>query len=699
MSKMISKLSKHDKKLIIIFSSIAAGLVFAIISAALVFSLSRRGDGSTESAENGEMPGVTIGSTRNSTTNMPIQEEFLDSFVAPTALGGLIIEATDSSGLGVAKDSGFMITSETVALTAEHLMEFLTVRSGEEFTLDERGENTFLLSFTEELETNKVFNLVYQPPGYSAASYAFQTADVFRITATTPGRGTHGIPENTGIEVTFSQALVNGVADFQNAFTIQPHVEGHFLQRDNTYIFAPTSALIFNTTYTVTINRGIAGITGDALAEEYSFSFATRWGAANMPLYSISGDAYETFLPWNEVFIALNVSRDFVGRNFTVNLYNLHNANNFINFTGTEAGTFLKEYETELLVFRGEYQNSNYLMLGETLSEGYYVAEIRSTERNVDIVVYKFIQVSPISVYSISVDGESVFWVHDAAEGQPAQGARISINGARAATTNNEGVAITETNSDSRAVITIEYGDYQPFAYFKPTYGDRAMTASDRFLSYIYTDRPSYRPNDTIDVFGVIMPRYGHSHSPSDVFTLRIGDMIQLPITLDSYNSFAIRVPVEDMFGYPEIRVLANGEAFMYTYISFYDYTNLSYVISGELDRVAYCPGDNANFEVRVTTFAGRAVEGASLSQGSAQPVFRTNSDGIASGSLPVSASAEAWHWRPHWSGFWFTVSGDAQISQGIDFPYIIVPSDVMLENELIDGTMTVTANEILVER
>jgi len=674
------------KKKIIIISSVAAGL---LLLAALIFVIIIR-PGPMAADEN-ETDDAGITQTAPTTPGLPTGDGFT---IAPTALGDITITPISITPLGVATDSGFLVSSDVQTLTEGHLRAHLSVRSGENFVLEEQPNGAFLLSFEENLENNRVYNLVYSPPGRQAASHAFQTADIFRITATTPAGNTHGIPHYTGIEITFNQELAGG---FEAAFAIDPPAEGRFYQRDNTYIFAPHS-LEFNTAYTVTISRDLMSTTGEMLAEDYVFSFTTQWGTATAPLFSISGSAYETFLPWNEVFIALNVSRDFRGRDFDVRLYDLQTPENFINFTGTASGQLVDTFEIELREFETEHQSFFYLFLEQALPAGYYVAEIRSTEPNTDIVLHKFIQVSALSVYSLSIDGESVFWVHDAATGQPTAGAQIRIDGTTVIT-NSDGITLADVGQNTHAVITIEYGNHPAFAYAKPTFARRNLLPNDRFLTYMYTDRPSYRPNDTIDVFGVIMPRYGHAHLPGDVFTLRIGNIVELPIILDTHNSFAMRVPVTNMFGHMDIEVWVNDQRLMSSWVRFLDYTNLSFIIEGELDRVAYFVGEYAAAEISVTTFAGFPVEGITMSSGhgdSSMSLF-TDDMGIAAGSIPVR---DGWGSMPQWSSFWFSVASDAQMSQSINLPKIVVPVDVMMEHEYTGGdTAVITTNRILIDQ
>jgi len=680
-----------DKKKIIIISIIAAVTLLLIVVPIFIFiytpssaSYNINQHIATEPLQNGAL-----------LSKSPEPGSFA---IAPTALGDITITALNTTELGVATDSAFLITSDVHTLTETHLLSYLSVRSGESFTLEAQPDNTFLLHFEENLTNNQIYNLIYQPPGRQAASHAFQTTDIFRITATSPANHTHGIPYNAGIEVTFSQPLA---ADFSTAFIIDPPAEGRFYERDNTFIFAPYS-LDFNTIYTVTITQGLASVTGEVLAEDYTFSFTTQWGTATAPLFSISGNAYETFLPWDEVFIAINVSRDFTGRDFYVSLYDLQTPENFIEagFYPSITGHLIETFALELYEFESDWQTFSYLFLEQTLPVGYYLAEIRSAQRDIDIVLRKLIQVSALSVYSLSIAGESVFWVHDASTGQPANRAQIRIDG-QAVTTSSDGIAVTETTQNSRAIITIEYGSHLPFAYTKPLFSRSNLLPSGRFLSYMYTDRPNYRPNDTVDIFGVIKPRYGHAHLPEDVFTLRFGDMLVLPIELDRFNTFTKRVPVTNMFSGVDIVIEVNGERLMSRWTNFSDYTNLGYILTGDLDRIAYLPGEYADAEILVTTFAGLPAEAVTLTMHrypGDNINLATDHAGLAAGSIPIQSTTQGW--EPYWNSFWFSITSEAQVSQSVSLPKIVVPRDIMMEHEYTGGdTISVTTSQVLIDR
>ena len=683
----------------VILLAIGAAVVL-LIAAALLMS-----GNSASPPESGIVNNIIIGEEERI-------QDFHDEFtIASTALGDIVIMPMGASRLGIELDSSFKISSDIITLTEQHLRSFLSVRRNSEassgtaaadmnFDLESQQDGSFLLNISERLTNNNVYNIIYSPPEKQPLSFAFQTVDIFRITSTTPANNSHGVPEDSGIEITFSQGL-NPDYNLADFFIIDPFVSGRFIIRDNTHIFMPES-LDPQTRYTITIERGIQSESGEVLEEDFTFIFNTQWGTANQPVLSIEGDRYETFLPSDNVFIELIASADFLANIFTVDVYNLETPERFLDFDpmtdSVDLLTAVETFELELYeIYTGGWRNHYYLFLNQTLPEGYYLAVITTSHQGREIVLHKFIQVSAISVYSLSISGQTCFWVHDTNTGEPAVGARITVGG-RTAVTNRDGLAIIQTGQSSRAATIIEYGNYLPFAYIQTTFARGTFSPREKFLSYMYTDRSSYRPTDTVDIFGVILPRPGHSLSANDVITLRFGDMMEFPISLDVYGSFNKRVPVTNMRGFVTISVDVNGERLMSRHVNFLDYTNLSYVLSIESDRRAYFIGDNAQVEITAVTFSDAPVEGLAF-EGPNQVRLITDHNGVAAGEVPISHGWST-HWEPFWSWLSFHVASETQSSQGVNLPVIFLPSDIMMEFEYEGGdTATFTTNMIDISR
>ena len=625
----------------------------------------------------------------------PISLDYSVSLATPDLLG-ISITPLAATATGVAVDSAFLIESEENQLTEAHIMASLSLRSGEAFTLEPTAGNAFTLRMDAPLENNRVYNFIYQPPGRTAASHAFQTEDIFRIASTSPADATHNIPVDAGVEVTFTRPLDG---DFSQHFSIYPRVDGRFLQRDNIHIFAPNVNLEFGTVYTVTVSGGLASACGSVIDDDVIFQFVTGWGQGRQREFWVDGGTYRNFLPWNEIFIPIGLDWNFTQREYNVRIYNIPTHYDFINFANP--GSLVEDMTLELTTIDGDFSQFHYLFLGQTLPEGLYIARIRSTNETVAATADLFIQVSPLAVYSLAIGGDLLLWVNDAATGEPAAGATITADGQNA-TTNSDGIAIIQTAENPSATVIIQYGQHQ-FVYAKQTFGRDNLLPRDKFLSYMYTDRPRYRPDDLVDVFGVIMPLPGHNHDPADVFTLQIGNMQEIPIILDRFNSFAKRVPVSGMFGHADITVLVNGERLMSAWVEFVDYTNLDLVLEGQLDRLAYFIGDTVDVKLTATNFVGMPVEDIRFTGGVSGIMsnLRTGEDGIAQAEMVLSPINFGWSegWEPIWHSAWFNTAGDVHQSQNIDIPLIVAPRDIMMEHEFDGETATLTASEVVLGR
>ncbi|RJS68020.1 hypothetical protein CW696_09545, partial [ANME-2 cluster archaeon] len=94
------------------------------------------------------------------------------------------------------------------------------------------------------------------------------------VTGHTPTDGETDVSISTDITVTFSDAMNQTSA--QDAFSIDPDVDGLFDWDDDTMTFTPDDDLEYNTTYEVTIKTEAESSGGANLAEESKWKFTTE---------------------------------------------------------------------------------------------------------------------------------------------------------------------------------------------------------------------------------------------------------------------------------------------------------------------------------------------------------------------------------------------------------------------------------------
>ncbi|MDR3238538.1 MAG: Ig-like domain-containing protein [Clostridiales bacterium] len=670
-----------------------------------------RDDGAQASGENGAGSGGAESSAVE--TPEPLYRP-VSMPVAPSALGELEISPAKFSEQGVALDSHFLIHSKET-LSKSELIETLSVKSGEAFQIDEAGSNEFDLSFAQPLAPDQVYRFLYSPLGRQPLSFAFQTISGFRIVSSTPDsrpdnrpdNKAYNVPIDSGIEITFSEAPANIAADnFSAFFEIEPRTAGKFEQVGNTVIFQP-EGLQYDAEYTVTVRGGIANVAGQTMGKDYQFSFHTQWRDESA-VCTVWGDVYESFLPDEEISVRLFAGEDVQNNDFDVILYDLKSPDEFIryyeenqnNAPAPETGLLLKTLRTQLYIVDngGPDQNQYFLMLHETLPEGYYLLHIRTVHDGQNVMINKLIQVSRLSVYSVALNGEACFWVNDASSGKPAAGAHIEMGatGATGATgaasvagvTDAEGKLILTMQADAASVTKIDFAPAPVFVYLNQTFDARPLPIQEKFLHYMYTDREEYQPDDTIDVFGVIQPRSGAFQiGADDTITLSLGEIVRLPVELDGYGCFHHRINISDMRGSVSLSAEVNGESLMSVGVRFSEYPKDKYFITARTDRFVYLTGEDAQASLQVSTFDNAPVEGVKLDYENEPLLTDANGNAAKTISIPDFEVNPDYpddypDWRPR--PFDLTFSAIFNNAQSASAHVIVLPSDVMVENTIL---------------
>ncbi|MCL2461308.1 MAG: Ig-like domain-containing protein, partial [Defluviitaleaceae bacterium] len=646
-----------------------------------------------------------------------------DVTVAPAALGDLTVSPLSDTDNGVLPGSKFLLTSAS-QITANDLSSRVSVREngaampqGAGLFTFAAGDNAneYVLSFDQPLDAGAVYNLVYTENNKAPLSYAFQTADSFAVTGTTPGLWAYGVPIDSGIEIDLNR---EPAADYANYITIDPPVAGKFQQSGAKIVFVPVS-LKPNTAYTVIVSKDLQSADGETLAADYAVKFNTE-SPDNAEYFDVDGDARLSFIPDDGVYFHIFATPDLAGGDFDVTVYKIDTASDFISADTDKPpqdAEVVSTFTARLMPDdNGYYSDMYYLVAPNAPDPGYYYYQIHTAYNVIDYTVGQLVQISNLSVYSAAMNGQEVFWVNDASTGEPAEGANITAGMVTAATgaDGTAQIAIDANgyipgaaysmpaapagggvpNSNS---VTIDYAGYPTFVYTQQTFDKQDLTASQKYYSYIYTDRSAYKKTDTVDVFGVIKPmKAAYALTASDTLEFRLGDMIKLPITPDKYGTFSLEIPVQGMFGYVEGGIYLNGELVQSRGMYFLDYNRDSYVLDGSLDKYTYAPGETASAQLSVTTFDGAPVEGVSLKEQNNLANATTDASGAAVCQLPVQANQYYSGCDPIAMDFSFGVYGSENYAQYISLPYYLIQSDVLLDYTVKSpGVVDFTANKL----
>lgn len=111
------------------------------------------------------------------------------------------------------------------------------------------------------------------------------------ISSTSPANSTTGVAVNSAITTTFSENM-DASTITTSTFTLKQGatlVSGTVAYSGTTAIFTPVSSLLYNTTYTATVTTGVKDAAGNAVAINYSWSFATGAIPGPVVVTSVAG--------------------------------------------------------------------------------------------------------------------------------------------------------------------------------------------------------------------------------------------------------------------------------------------------------------------------------------------------------------------------------------------------------------------------
>jgi len=108
----------------------------------------------------------------------------------------------------------------------------------------------------------------------SDVTYSFHTIGPVKVVATSPGPGATGVAVDRQIRIDFDQAVDHTSAE--SSFRITPGLSGSFSWDGATLIYTPAANMPLDTTYSITLAKGIKSQAGQPSVEDYTWSFATQ---------------------------------------------------------------------------------------------------------------------------------------------------------------------------------------------------------------------------------------------------------------------------------------------------------------------------------------------------------------------------------------------------------------------------------------
>ena len=242
--------------------------------------------------------------------------------------------------------------------------------------------------------------------------------------------------------------------------------------------------------------------------------------------------------------------------------------------------------------------------------------------------------ITSLSVYMQSTVRDTLVWVHSTRTGQAMPGLRIHFgesNQPAAITDQNGMVMLSRDLEDQESRFRI-YSPGGEMVYFDNGVSQLSHGMRERFYSYLFLDRTIYRPEDTINFWGVVQPfRNNEQPMPETVrITFDAGglNLVQdLPIGPGGVFSGEVALErvrsaqysLQASLHFPSIPGEEEEEeedthlVFEVRYFSVRDFQKPAYTISSEVDSNFYTPGDAVTVSAHVSFFDGTPLPNSAV--------------------------------------------------------------------------------------
>lgn len=590
-------------------------------------------------------------------------------------------------------------------------------------------------------------------------SWAFQTQKSFTLVRTMPRDRSTYVPVDTGIELSFSH---EGVEDIEKYFEISPKIDGKFIFHHKTAIFMPEKQLEPGTIYTVIIKKGLR-LKGseEILTEDYIFNFETQKTAEQeISEYLNFTEILYNFTSQREPILDVRASQELLNHNVQVEVYRYSNEkdlledfqqyntpayrafgrNNDFKFD-TDRLEKITEFETKIMNNQNTYWYESFIIFPSSLPEGHYLVNINSENDTYQTHV----QINNMAVYTMAGTKESLVWVNSSDTGKPIEGALVSlslglIEGTERVETNTEGIGVipekiledlkmqykgkleslsnaqnTKSNLEQQRLFLKISRDKSPvfivpLQYFNWQYDNYANNnheMSEKYWSYLYTDRGLYLPDDIVKIWGMVRPRaekdvpkegtlslyrysyyydtgfsYGENKSLSEIITtkVKISDLgtFEGSMELSKFNpgSYFMQLRLEDG---------SEDKIVVEKHFEVSKYTKPAYKIDITTDKNVLFEWEELNIDVQANFFEGSPVSNLELAY-SYLTTWDTRKTGNlicndnGKGSLTVTPIPSTNSWHPLTFNLWMSnAKAEEEEIYAVDYATVF-PRDTMIE-------------------
>ncbi len=580
-------------------------------------------------------------------TDVPILKNFVEQ--SPPVLS-LKKEIETQYGVGTASDK-FTIVAADTTFRSLGIVNKIDISPNVNFTAELSPDGKSLDIYpAAKLQPGTEYKITMRKgtmfgDGSSLTSdyeWTFRTEPEFSILGITPRDGSAAVPVDASIEVEFNYKNINA-EEFKNYFSITPAIDGKFERHGKKIVFLPSQRLKGGHEYKVVVKDGFQNTRGDKIENSYESTFRVTSEDSSGKYID------QPYMSWGNFSPIISVNRDEVW--IGVNQSGLSGNIDFTLYSADKEALVghLKRLEWEFIdkptsgdiqmvsEFSRSLSNSQSFRL-EFADYGIYLLE--ASNPGYGRSIYKYLIYTPVGLINTQAKNNSRAWVFNMGEKEPINQANVefynldvSADPLSQATSDSKGYA--ESEEEDIDLVIAEYSGNYAIANSNSGAGSwmwHVMNYSGYERNYdyrvfIYTDKPLYRPGDTVNYKVIVRKEDDMDYSlPGEKeITVQVGESSYYWNNLKNIPVYEEKFTLSDDFGTAtgtfelpknvdkgnyNISVLYNEKTLGDSYIKITDFVKPKYNLDVQMDKTKAFSSEDITVTVSGEDYSGIPASG-----------------------------------------------------------------------------------------
>jgi alpha-2-macroglobulin len=477
--------------------------------------------------------------------------------------------------------------------------------------------------------------------------YVMQTVQLPKITSTDPLNGNQKVSPDAGIRFGFASPM-NPASLISGTITILPkptQVYTWYNEYENQlYLDFPKLPA---TDYSVTLSGKLADPYGNTLGKDFVLKFRT---GDLQPILQLNNQGqigtYSAYTDTQAVILYRNLSQ------IQLDLYEVP-VEDFVRLTGKDYWRFWENYRPaeearlrQWTVNGKAARNTTGVIReplvddeGDQLKPGLYYLQVGGALTQDQRPPRQLIIRTDLNVTLKGSTDDALAWVTDLRTGLPVSGATVRFTDNEkinvSATTDADGIATVRLNTERKsweqlvALATVPSGSLGVAATGWQDgvnawdFGLAGGANAEPYVGYVYTDRPIYRPDQTIYWKAIIRRDSDVSYTvpaPGQLVTVTINDdmgntLTTQTLTLNPLGAVdgSLELGPDAGLGYYYVSVRLNEQVGFGTGFQVAEYRKPEYELSAQTDKEEYSQGEPIKVTAQASYFFGGPVKNAKV--------------------------------------------------------------------------------------